>query len=128
MVSTNKHRWDASVSREIGGLLGNNPGRMRVQFNARTYVVEPAYWDDNRGLCDFGDQQSSSPMEAELMFDLIRIEEQQDDDQSPPDSERQEREQSDNEQSNPISLQLVETKAYPSHVTPSMTTSPSAMP
>jgi len=108
MVETNKHKWDGNVSREIGGLLGNNLGQMRVQFNARTYVVEPAYRDDNRGLWDFGDQQSSMPMEAEMMLDSIRVEEQQDDDESPPDSERQEHERSDDEQANPISVQVVE--------------------
>ncbi len=108
MVETNKHKWDENVSREIGGLLGNNLGQMRVQFNARTYVVEPAYRDDNRGLWDFGDQQSSMPMEAEMMLDSIRVEEQQDDDESPPDTERQEHERSDDEQANPISVQVVE--------------------
>jgi nitric oxide reductase NorD protein len=41
---------DPSISREIGGLLGNDLGQMRVQFNAKTYVVEPAYRDDNMHL------------------------------------------------------------------------------
>ena len=30
---------DPAISREIGGILGNDLGQMRVQFNARTYVV-----------------------------------------------------------------------------------------
>ena len=34
---------DPAISREIGGILGNDLGQMRVQFNARTYVVEPTY-------------------------------------------------------------------------------------
>ena len=42
-------------SRRIGGLLGNDLGQMRVQFNARTYVVEPVYRDDGLGLWDFGE-------------------------------------------------------------------------
>lgn len=47
-------RWaDPAISRSIGGLLGNDLGQMRVQFNTRTYVVEPAYRDDNQGLWDF---------------------------------------------------------------------------
>ena len=29
---------------------------MRVQFNARTYVVEPVYRDDGLGLWHFGDR------------------------------------------------------------------------
>lgn len=38
---------DASISRHIGNLLGNDLGQMRVQFNAKTYVQEAAYRDDN---------------------------------------------------------------------------------
>ena len=41
---------DPSVSRRIGGLLGNDLGQMRVQFDAKTYLVEPVYRDDNLGL------------------------------------------------------------------------------
>ncbi len=37
---------DPDASRRIGGLLGHDLGQMRVQFNARTYIVEPAYRDD----------------------------------------------------------------------------------
>jgi Mg-chelatase subunit ChlD len=48
-------RWcDQGFARELGGLLGNDLGQMRLQFNARDYVVEPAYRDDNLGLWDFG--------------------------------------------------------------------------
>lgn len=46
---------DPAVSRVIGGLLGNELGQMRVQFNARTYVVEPAYRDDGAHLWDLPD-------------------------------------------------------------------------
>ncbi|HWA11668.1 MAG TPA: VWA domain-containing protein, partial [Burkholderiales bacterium] len=46
---------DPSISRVMGGLLGNDMGQMRVQFNYKTYVVEPAYRDDNQGIWDFGD-------------------------------------------------------------------------
>ncbi len=41
---------DPSISRRIGSLLGNDLGQMRIQFNAKTYIVEPAYRDDNLGL------------------------------------------------------------------------------
>ena len=48
--------WDdQSISRTLGGLLGQEP-QMQVQFNFRAYVVEPAYRDDHMGLWDFGDQ------------------------------------------------------------------------
>ena len=33
--------------RDIASLLGNDIGQMRLQFNYREYVVEPAYRDDN---------------------------------------------------------------------------------
>jgi len=41
---------DPAISRRIGNLLGNDLGQMRMQFNSRTYVVEPPYRDDNLGL------------------------------------------------------------------------------
>lgn len=44
---------DAAASRVVGGLLGNDLGQMRLQFNWKSYVVEPAYRDDNSGLWDF---------------------------------------------------------------------------
>ncbi|MGA7323300.1 MAG: VWA domain-containing protein [Rhodomicrobium sp.] len=40
-------------SRRIGGLLGNDLGQMRLQFNAKTYAVEPMYRDDGLGLWEF---------------------------------------------------------------------------
>ncbi len=46
---------DPGISRAIGGLLGNDLGQMRVQFNAKTYAVEPAYRDDNMHLWDLPD-------------------------------------------------------------------------
>lgn len=46
-----KQEWNnAAISREIGRLLGNDLGQMRAQFNWKSYVVEPAYRDDNSGL------------------------------------------------------------------------------
>lgn len=54
------HWHDPSVSRRIGDLLGNDLGQMRVQFNAKTYVVEPVYRDDNHGLWDYGDTAQST--------------------------------------------------------------------
>jgi hypothetical protein len=46
---------DPAISRAIGGLLGNDLGQMRLQFNAKTYTVEPAYRDDNTHLWDLPD-------------------------------------------------------------------------
>jgi nitric oxide reductase NorD protein len=41
---------DPAISRELGNLLGNDLGQMRVQFNAKTYVQDAAYRDDNSPL------------------------------------------------------------------------------
>jgi Mg-chelatase subunit ChlD len=63
---------DPAISRRIGGLLGNDLGQMRVQFNARTYVVEPPYRDDNQGLWDFGAAPADAP-QSEILLDAARI-------------------------------------------------------
>jgi nitric oxide reductase NorD protein len=64
---------DPGASRRIGGLLGNDLGQMRVQFNARTHVVEPAYRDDNLGLWDFGAQPDATPEILEMMVEAARL-------------------------------------------------------
>lgn len=81
---------DPAISRRIGDLLGNDIGQMRVQFNARRYVVEPPYRDDNLGLWDFDDDSPDETAEAELLFESVRIEQQLDEDETPPDREREE--------------------------------------
>jgi uncharacterized protein with von Willebrand factor type A (vWA) domain len=81
-------RWcDPGISRAIGSLLGNDLGQMRAQFNARTYVVEPPYRDDNLGLWDFG-QAADATAAAELVHEAVRSE-QVEDDERPPDRERE---------------------------------------
>ena len=65
---------DISLSRRIGGLLDNDLGQMRVQFNARTYVVEPVYRDDGLGLWDFGDRAQPQDDVVELTVEAARIE------------------------------------------------------
>jgi nitric oxide reductase NorD protein len=75
LFAAERHRLDdVSLSRQIGGLLGNDLGQMRVQFNARTYVVEPAYRDDGLGLWDFGEHAQAPDDVVELMIDAARIE------------------------------------------------------
>ena len=41
---------DPAQLRDMASRLGNDIGQMRLQFNAREYVVEPAYRDDNTYL------------------------------------------------------------------------------
>ena len=88
------HLEDISLSRRIGGLLGNDLGQMRVQFNARTYVVEPVYRDDGLGLWDFGDQAQPQEDVVELTVEAARIERR--DDADSPDRRRDEAEPSPN--------------------------------
>jgi nitric oxide reductase NorD protein len=69
---------DPAISREVGMLLGNDLGQMRVQFNARTYVVEPVYRDDGLGLWDFGEDAPSSAEALDVTVDAARIEQRED--------------------------------------------------
>jgi nitric oxide reductase NorD protein len=73
---------DPAISREIGMSLGNDLGQMRVQFNARTYVVEPVYRDDGLGLWDFGDNAPSSGETLDLTVEAARVEKRDDPDQA----------------------------------------------
>ncbi|HEX7389577.1 MAG TPA: VWA domain-containing protein, partial [Acidiphilium sp.] len=63
---------DPAISRRIGGLLGNDLGQMRLQFDGLHHVVEPVYRDDNKGLWHFertGDEaedDDSLPLPAQL--------------------------------------------------------------
>jgi len=72
------HLEDPAISREIGMLLGNDLGQMRVQFNAKTYVVEPVYRDDGLGLWDFGDEAPSFGETLDLAVDAVRVEQRDD--------------------------------------------------
>ncbi len=74
---------DQLLSRRIGDLLGNDLGQMRIQFDARSYVVQPAYRDDNLGFWDFGDDQQQL-LDAEQMLETARLKEEEDD-KVPPD-------------------------------------------
>jgi nitric oxide reductase NorD protein len=73
---------DPAISREIGMLLGNDLGQMRVQFNVKTYVVEPVYRDDGLGLWDFGEDAPSSGETLDLAIDAARVEQRDDPDQT----------------------------------------------
>jgi len=73
---------DPAISREVGMLLGNDLGQMRVQFNAKTYVVEPIYRDDGLGLWDFGDEAPASGETLDVAVDAVRMEPRDDPDQT----------------------------------------------
>lgn len=61
------------ISRAIGGLLGNDLGQMRVQFNFKTYLIEPVYRDDNLHLWDFGDASQASPEDQEMILQAANL-------------------------------------------------------
>ena len=58
---------DPSISRTIGTLLGNDLGQMRLQFDVRGYLVEPAYRDDNTFLWDFPPDSSAPKVETAVL-------------------------------------------------------------
>jgi hypothetical protein len=68
--------WDdPGTSRRIGGLLGNDLGQMRVQFNMRTYLVEPSYRDDNLGLWDVSERNQTTA-DGGTVYAAVRFDEQ----------------------------------------------------
>lgn len=77
---------DTAMSRRIGGLLGNDLGQMRLQFDANGYVVQPAYRDDNLGIWDVDDDAQTS-LEAEQPEQGARIERQESDEGEPEEAE-----------------------------------------
>ncbi|MDK3018047.1 nitric oxide reductase activation protein NorD [Pseudodonghicola flavimaris] len=88
MFLERRERWsDPAISREIGNLLGNDLGQLRVQFNAKDYVVQPAYRDDNLGLWDLGEDPPQDAEALEVMVDTVKLRRS---DPAPGEAERQE--------------------------------------
>ena len=73
---------DPAISREMGNLLGNDLGQMRVQFNFKTYVVEPLYRDDNLHLWDMGDAGEQRSDDQESIVQSVKLEQQEGGEQS----------------------------------------------
>jgi len=73
---------DPAISREMGNLLGNDLGQMRVQFNFKTYVIEPLYRDDNLHLWDMGDAGEQQSDDQETILQSVRLEQQEGGEQS----------------------------------------------
>ncbi len=63
---------DPAISRHIGGLLGHDIGQRRLQFNAKLYVIEPAYRDDGMGLWDFGEPPDQAMEMPDLLIEAAR--------------------------------------------------------
>ncbi|WP_394689840.1 nitric oxide reductase activation protein NorD [Hoeflea sp.] len=73
-----RDEWqDPDLSRRLGNGLGNDLGQMRVQLNAKNYIVQPAYRDDNLGIWDFPDPPlANNPETVELQTEAIKIRKQ----------------------------------------------------
>ena len=85
---SNNDMTDPAMCRNIGVLLGNDLGQLRAQFNAKTYVVEPAYRDDNMGLWDFGDQQSQEEDDEGIFIEAMRMDREEKEDDSSENEEQ----------------------------------------
>lgn len=77
---------DSAISREIGMVLGNDLGQMRVQFNAKTYVVEPVYRDDGHGLWDIQDSEQTPDNLIEMTIEAMRPDRQESPDSTTTDA------------------------------------------
>ncbi|MCC7548442.1 MAG: VWA domain-containing protein [Burkholderiales bacterium] len=96
-----------AISREIGALLGDDFGRMRVPFDFRTYVIEPLYRDDNLHLWDMGDAGEQRSDDQETILQSAKLEQQEGGEQSSA--------QTDEEQGGPAQPDT----AQPDHVSAS---------
>ncbi len=106
MFLDSRAKWDdPAVIREIGVLLGNDFGQMRLQFNAKTYVVQPPYRDDNLGLWDFGTPPEQTAEDDEVIHESVRIEQTEDLEQE---HQRQRQEARDAENGGKAKVALVE--------------------
>src|SRR5260221_1437151 len=70
-----------AISPEVGMLLGNDLGQMRVQFNAKTYVSGPVYRADGSGMCGFVAYAPGAGDPLDLAVDAVRVERRDDPDQ-----------------------------------------------
>ena len=75
---------DPAAMRPIGGLIGNDLGQMRVQFNARDWTIEPAYRDDNLGLWNFEGEPPQNSEAINLMIEAARVRQEEGDGQGEP--------------------------------------------
>ena len=74
MFFDRRNHWsDPATSREIGNLLGNDLGQMRIQFNPKSYVVEPSYRDDGDGIWEVDDSPPAQPEASDMMLEAVRI-------------------------------------------------------
>lgn len=78
---------DPAISREIGNLLGNDLGQMRLSFNPKTYVVDPVYRDDHAGLWTSEQPPDAEATEIDVAVEAMRRTEEERDDGRPKEEE-----------------------------------------
>jgi hypothetical protein len=59
---------------EVGSILANDLGQMRVRFNPQAYVIQPAYRDDNTFLWRFDSDPPDTPPEESMAQQSVQIE------------------------------------------------------
>ena len=81
MFFTNKERWkDQTISRELGNLLGNDIGQMRIQFNPKDYLPDPIYRDENSGIWNFDNENTKDFEELQTGIESYQIEKKETED------------------------------------------------
>ena len=81
MFFKNKSRWrDQALSRELGNLLGNDIGQMRIQFNPKDYLPDPIYRDENSGIWNFDNENIKDFEEFQTGIESYQIEKKETDD------------------------------------------------
>ncbi len=61
-------------------MLGNDIGQMRIQFNAKEYLPDPIYRDENSGIWNFDNQNTKDFEELQTGIESYQIEKKETDD------------------------------------------------
>nr|WP_256483842.1 VWA domain-containing protein [Aliihoeflea sp. 40Bstr573] len=77
---------DQSFCEVIVRVLGHDLGQMRIPFDAKSYLVDPAYRDDGLGLFELDDPEDADPDTLDIMLDAARMEPGRTDDGAGDDS------------------------------------------
>jgi len=81
MFFKKKNRWnDQTLSRELGNILGNDIGQMRIQFNPKDYLPDPIYRDENSGIWNFDNENTKDFEELQTGIESYQIERKETDD------------------------------------------------
>ncbi len=63
---------DVGMAPHLGAMLGNDLGQMRLAFNPKAYVVEPAYRDDSLGLWRWDTENQPPDEEPDTAMESVR--------------------------------------------------------